>query len=73
MQMTPILIFYFFSIVLPIFLLSILRQKLLHGNPDAKHLSCRLGFHQTKMQRFDGNDYVNREICDLCGYTIPHS
>lgn len=57
-----ILIFAIFSAV------YVLRQKSIHGVPDAADYWCQQGFHCIEVQRFQGNDYLGREYCSRCGY-----
>lgn len=38
----------------------------IRGEPKAKDLSCRLGFHPSTA--FEGNDYQGHLICKVCGH-----
>lgn len=48
-------IFYILSIILPVLVLTLIRQRIVDGNPNAKSVWCRWGLHE-----------LEGEICKLC-------
>lgn len=48
-------LFYLLGIVLPVLVLTLIRQRFVDGNPEADNIFCRWGLHE-----------LENEICQLC-------